>query len=163
MGVPVTDDEIVSGIGLTASNMVGGTNPSYTIANFVAMYPQFTNPGGAISDVIIQIYINLATATVQHDRWLDAWEVGMSLFVAHFLTLHIMGTASAGSPAATVIASGQARGLTTSRSAGDVSASTDYNLVGQDLNGWAAWKLTIYGTQYATLAKIIGMGGMYVR
>ena len=30
-------------------------------------------------------------------------------------------------------------------------------------HGWAAWKLTTYGTQFATLARMVGKGGMYIR
>lgn len=166
--IPVSTYEVMTGLGAEAMNQVSGTNPAYALSDFYAMYPQFAPTGVSPNEVyvvplaVMTMYLNLANATVKHARWLDAWEVGMGMFIAHFLTLFLQGTASAGSPAATVIAAGQARGLTTSRSAGDVSASTDYNLVGQDLDGWAAWKLTLYGTQYATLAKTIGMGGMYI-
>jgi hypothetical protein len=131
------------------------------------MYPQFgpdgsTTPKQLIPDPIIQMFIDLAHASIKEARWHGSWKIAMGWFVAHFLTLYLQGLASAGSPAAEVLAAGQAKGLNTSESVGDVSVSIDYNTIAQDLEGWAAWKLTIYGQQLATMGKLVGMGGMYV-
>jgi hypothetical protein len=34
--------------------------------------------------------------------------------------------------------------------------------IADDLEGWAAWKLTTFGQQLATFGKLIGSGGMVV-
>ncbi len=112
--------------------------------------------------VMLQTYLNLANASIQEARYHDAWQLCMGLFIAHFATLWLQGTANPGSSAAQVISAGRALGLDTSESAGDASVSTDYSAVANDLDGWAAWKLTNYGQQLATLGKLVGKGGMVV-
>lgn len=147
------------------SNLRTGTNPPYALSDFTAMYPQFgANAQGQylVPATVIQAYINLANASLQESRWHDSWQLAMGWFVAHFCTLYLQGTADPNSGAGAVLAAGQAKGLDTSQSVGDVSASTDYNAIAKDLDGWAAWTLTIYGQQLATMGKLMGKGGMYV-
>lgn len=157
----------VAGIIGDASNVRTGSNPPFLLADFFAQYPQFgpdgsTPPKYLVPTLITQMYINLADACIKQARWHDYWQISTGWFVAHFCTMYLMGTADPNSGAAAVLAAGQAKGLNTSESVGDVSVSTDYNNIAQDLEGWAAWKLTIYGQQLATIGKIVGMGGMYV-
>lgn len=154
-----------SQIASNASNLRIGDNPPYTVADFVSMYPAFgpdADDNYVVPEVILQMFVNLASASVQEARYHGAWQLCMGLFVAHFATLWLQSTAVAGSPAAKVIALGEAKGLRTSKSVGDVSVSIDYNAVAQDLNGWAAWKLTTFGQQFATIAKMVSKGGMCV-
>lgn len=148
-----------------ASNIITGINPSYVLADFYSAYPQFgpdTSNNYLVPQDVTKMYINLANACIKQARWNTAWQLVMGWFVAHFCTLYLQGTANPNSGAGAVLAAGQARGLDTAQSAGDVSVSTDYNSIGEDLSGWAAWKLTIYGTQLATMGKLIGKGGMYI-
>ena len=86
----------------------------------------------------------------------------MCLFISHFLTLYLQSKTPEGSPENQVIAAGEARGLKASKAVDSVSVSYDFTTAMQDLDGWAAFKLTTYGTQFATLAKIYGMGAAYV-
>lgn len=160
------DVSSVMGISSNASNIRIGDNPPYALTDFYAMYPQY-GPAGApptqpIGEPILQMLINLANASIQEARWHESWKMAMSLFVAHFATLWLQGTAAPGSSAAAVMQAGQAKGLYTSKSVGDVSTSIDYSAVASDLEGWAAWKLTNYGQQLATMGKLVGKGGMYV-
>ena len=148
-----------------ASNVKTGDNPTYTLSDFFAMYPQFDiNSEGAylVSITMLTLYLNLAHASIKEARYHDAWQICMGLFIAHFATLYLQSFSSADDGAAAVMAAGQSRGLITSESVGDVSVSTDYNVIAQDLDGWAAWKLTAFGQQLATMAKLVGKGGMYV-
>lgn len=153
----------------TASNLRGGANPPYTLNDFYINYPAFgpmhpcdsSNAEYLINPVVMQMYIDLANACLQESRWRSYWKVAMGWFVAHFLTLYLQSMADAGSPAAKVINAGQARGLQSSKSVGDVSVSYDFSTAMNDLDGWAAWKLTVYGQQLATAAKLVGKGGMY--
>lgn len=153
-----------------ASNVRPGTNPAYTIADFVAFYPQFgpatpippeTEGVPLVPDAVVQAYIDLAAVCIMQTRWHGMWKIATGLFVAHFCTLYLESLASPDSGAAAVISAGQARGIIASESASDVSASYDTSIA-NDLNGWAAWKLTSYGMQLATQARIVGMGGMMV-
>lgn len=154
-----------SGVIGRASNIRTGSNSAFTYNDFLAMYPQFgpdANGVYVVPQAITQMYIDLANASIRQVRWRSYWKVAMGWFVAHFCTLYLQGTADPNSGAAGVLAAGQTRGLVTSESAGDVSASIDYSAIAQDLDGWAAWKLTIYGQQLATIGRIVGAGGMYV-
>nr|WP_285860321.1 DUF4054 domain-containing protein [Brevibacillus sp. MER 51] len=154
-----------AGIIGVASNIRTGSNPLFTFDDFVSIYPQFgpdTNGKYVVPLEIVQMYIDLANTCIKEARWHSYWKVAMGWFVAHFSTLYLQGTADPNSGAAGVLKAGQSRGLATSKSAGDVSVSTDYSMIGQDLDGWAAWKLTIYGQQLATVGRIVGKGGMYV-
>lgn len=152
----------------TASNIRVGDNPPYILTDFYANYPVYGPRGDSLNatylvdPVIIQMYIELADASIKQARWKTGWKIAMGWFVAHFVTLYLQGTASPAGTAAQVIAAGQSRGLMSSKGVGDVSVSYDFSSIAQDLDGWAAWKLTIYGQQLATMGKILGKGGMYV-
>ena len=158
-------DARVDQLTATASNVFSGTNPSYVLSDFFAMYPQYGPNAGnyLVPMIILQMYIDLANACVNQARYRTAWAVCMGFFVAHFATLYLQGTASPNSSAGQVIEAGKAMGLTTSESVGDVSMSIDYNAIGASLSNWAAWNLTIYGQQFATIGRMVGKGGMMVR
>jgi hypothetical protein len=160
-GTEVDVQSIVS----NASNLRTGDNPPYTVDNFVSAYPQFGPDGSGnylVPQPVLQAFITLADASIKEARYHDAWQLCMGLFVAHFAALWLEGTAQAGSPAAQVLEAAKARGLRTSESVGEVSAGYDFSAIVQDLDGWAAWKLTIYGQQLATIARLVGKGGMVV-
>lgn len=166
----------VSGIISDASNIRAGDNPAYTLDDFYLEYPVYAprtvppvppaidpTTTHLINPVILQMYIGLADACIKEARWHSSWHLAMGWFVAHFATLYLQGLADVNSTAAQVIAKGQAKGLTASKSVSDVSVSYDYNTIASDLDGWASWKSTIYGQQLATMGRLYGKGGMYVR
>lgn len=159
-------DARVEQISASASNILPGTNPSYDSKDFFSMYPQFrtdANGDDLIPPIILQMYIDLASACVKQSRYRTAWAMCMGFFVAHFATMWLQGTVSPGSSAGQVLEAGKAQGLATSESVGDVSVSTDYSTIAVSLSSWAAWNLTIYGQQFATIGRMVGKGGMYVR
>ena len=143
-----------------ASN-IGNTNSSelYNESTFIAYFPQFT---GKVSTFILKAYIGMALECLPYSRWQSQWSFGVSLFVAHFLTLYLMTLDDANCPASQVISKSRAAmGLASSKSAGDVSISYDHGYL-DSINDWGTWNLTIYGQQFASLAKLMGKGGMYV-
>lgn len=154
------------GIVATASNLKNGTNPPYTLEDFYSMYPQFGPATDGVTyvvpQVITQMYLDLANACIKEARWHGFWKVGMSLFIAHFCTLYVQGIANPDSGAAGILKAGQARGLETSVSVGDVSVSTDFNIIANGIEGWAGFKTTSYGLQLAGIGKRVGKGGVYV-
>lgn len=118
-------------------------------------------PGTLVAPMIVmQMYINLALASLQKNKWLDYWQVAMSLFVAHFLTLYLLSDGNKLSTPGQIAQTGLARGIAVSKAAGDVNVS--YETIVGDLEGFASWNRTEYGQQLATFATIIGMGPMYI-
>lgn len=155
-----------------ASNIRTGDNPTYAIADFLAIYPQFgsTTPIAPaiegttnIPTMVIQLYIDLAQACIKQARWHTTWSIAMSLFIAHFCTLWLRGTCSPDDNKDTIIDAGYTEGIITSSSVDGVSYSMDIASSANDLEGYAAWKSTSYGIQLATFAKMYGKGGMVVR
>ena len=143
-----------------AANIKDGLNPPFTLDEFKTMYPQFQ--GEAVPDLLLEMYLELADNAIKEARWHSYWKMAMGLFVAHFATLWAMGTAEPSSTAADVVRTGQARGLVASKSVRDLSVSYDYSAALDGLNDWAAWNMTQYGMQLATLSRMIGKGGMQV-
>jgi hypothetical protein len=150
---------------IDASGIRTGDNPPYTLTDFYTAYPQFgqdTSGNYIVPEVVAQMYLDLANACIKEARWHKSWQLAMGWFIAHFLTLYLQGTANPDSGAGAVLKAGQAQGLQTSVSVGDVSVSTDYATIANSVNGWAGWKLTIYGQQLMQIGRLIGIGAMYV-
>lgn len=145
----------------TASNIkIAGGNPSFTAQDFYDFYPQFS---GLIPDPVLAQFIGMANVTVLETRWHENWSFGMCLFIAHFCTMYLQTTSGASSPTAQqVISEAQTRGLQTSKSVGDVSVSYDFNVLVNGIEGWAQFKQTSYGFQFASLARMLGKAPVYV-
>lgn len=154
-------DMDVFGIIAGASNIRTGGNTEYTKETFLEAYPQFKDTE-IVPSVVVDAWVKLARASVQKARFHDAWEIAMGLFIAHWLTLYIQTSAKEGDPVGKVITAGLAKGLQTSKSAGDLSVSYDFNSITSDFNGWGTYKLTAYGQQFVTMARIYSIGGMCV-
>lgn len=143
-----------------ASNIKGGDNPPFSVSDFKALSPQFQND--IVPDVVLEMYLELAHNAIKQARFHSYWKMAMGLFISHFATLWVMSAADPAGDAAGVVQAGSARGLDVSKSAGGVSVSKDYSLITGGLEGWGAWHMTTYGTQLATLAKMVTKGGMLV-
>lgn len=156
----------VYGIIAAASNIKFGDNPVYTKDDFLESYPQFKAKDDEsepiIPSVVIDAWVKFARASISARRYGDAWELVMGLFIAHFLTLYLQSAASADDPVKSIINAGLAKGLQSSKSAGDLSVGYDFGSVTNDFNGWGTYKLTSYGQQFITLARAYTVGGMTV-
>jgi Protein of unknown function (DUF4054) len=190
---------------------------------------------------VIQLYLNLAYASLVYKRWREQWCVAMGWFIAHYCTLYAQTDASdvmseletiihgevpvgavpgtvytlsaappggavdltingllqvpgaaytllnatitltattvlndvlfvtwpiqqqaltSGQPnGAQIAAQGLAGGIQTNKSVGDVSVG--YQSLAA-LEDWAAWGLTKYGQQLATMARVVGQGPMVI-
>lgn len=139
----------------TALLTTGGTGMGATV-NITAV-SQFASAG--VPQSVLQMYINLANASLQQARWQDSWLFAMGLFVAHYATLYLRSAGSVGGTPQQIASSGLALGLAVSKAAGDVSITNEYITGWED---WGAWSLTLFGQQLITMAKIVGMGGMYI-
>ena len=158
----------VFGIIAGASNIRTGDNPPYTSEDFLAAYPQFGKVDEAtgqpiIPVVMLEAWVKMANASLSKARYHDAWEILMGFFIAHFLTLYLQSAASPDDPTQKIINAGLAKGRVSSKSAGDLSISYDFSIVsGQEFAGWGTYKLTAFGQQFITLARVYSMGGMVV-
>jgi hypothetical protein len=141
---------VFNGIIGDASNIMCGSNPSFSYDDFLSMFPNggFDNTD-TYPEVLVQTFIDMANANLNFNRWQSKWKLAMANYVAHYCTIYSTG-------------SGQAIGLNTSESVGDVSVSMDYNAVAQGLALSGDWLLTKYGTNLATMAKSVPKGPMYV-
>ena len=149
-----------------ASNIRPGGNPTdYTLETFLAEYPQFTateNGVPAIPDVVKQAWFNLAYNSLSYNRYHELWRTCMGLFIAHWLTLYLQTQTAADAPIRNIVNAGLAKGVQTSKSAGDLSVSYDFSAVANDFEGWGTYKLTLFGQQFITLARLACKGGMVV-
>lgn len=144
-----------------ASNIVDGENPPYTCEDFRNMMPAFTYD--IITDEQLQHFIDMANAVVKEARWLALWKEGMRLYIAHFVTL-FLETPEEGATRQQILNGGKLKGNKTGKTVGQVSVNYDNGSAAiSDLDGWASWKLTTYGVQFASYARLVGLGGMYVR
>lgn len=155
------------GIIAGASNIRRGNNPPYTSENFLALYPQFgkldENGAQIIPQTVMDAYVNLAHASLSIARYHAVWETVMGFFIAHWLTLYLQSLSSVNDPIGKIVSAGLAKGLQSSKSAGDLSVSYDFSFLnGTDFDGWGTYKLTAFGQQFATIARMYGMGGMVV-
>lgn len=147
-----------------ASGIKKPNNSTYTSEQFLAAYPQFAtvvDEQPVVPDAVLDMFIDLTNEVVSEQRFGKMWEYCCGLYCAHMLTLWMLGQVPADSTAEDIVASGTAIGTVTSESADGVSYSLDTSAV-RDLAGWADFTLTRFGVLYASIAKRLAKGGMYV-
>jgi len=240
--------QFLQGVGLAKGTVITGIGTGSITVN----QPALSDGTGSLLQVyekppvpmaVVQLYINLALASLVQARWEDSWFIAVAWFVAHYLTLYaksdsaevsyalstsVHGEVPSGltpgsvytlsvappggalstftkngsyltpatdysldgvtitlveptvvtdqlyatwlvqtetlqsgvSSGAQVAAQGLAIGIQTSKSVGDVSVG--YQVLNA-LEDWAAWNLTLYGQQLATLARVVGSGPVLIR
>lgn len=109
--------------------------------------------------VAIQLYLNLALASIMQARWLDSWTLGMALFIAHYCTLYMRSESGPNLTAAQIATSGLEKGITISKAVGDVSTSA---ALIEPFVDWGSFAETTYGIQLVTMAQGIAMGPIWV-
>jgi hypothetical protein len=140
----------VDGLTLTLSNNAIASSISQSYLYLSAPIPL----------IVIQTYINLASACVNYNRYFDSWQLCIGLFVAHYLTMWATANQiGATSSVAQIAATGLAIGIKTSKHAGNVGMGIRPL---DDLIGWGTFQLTLYGQQFASIAKVLGSGNMLV-
>lgn len=153
-----------------AANIGDGDRGTYTLAFFQADFPEFytkTYENGVaaytamLPETIISRYIDSANATISPSTWCDDWRLAAGLFVAHNVALRMQTYADGSTPAA-VAANSANVGTVKSATMGDTSLSYDNTAINSGTEKWGAWNLTKYGSQLATMARMIGIAGSYV-
>lgn len=163
VGQPVSGPGIPSGTTVQAVDFTDIPNvltlsQAGTVGGSVAL--TVWNPDNyVIPAPVLAAYINLASASLMWARWRDTWLFGMALYINHFSTLWLRASGDACSSPGRIAAAGLARGITISKSVGPVSQGMQ---VVAGLDDWGSWNQTEAGLQFATFAKVMGMGPMLV-
>jgi hypothetical protein len=122
-----------------------------TVDQFRRDFQEFSNVT-KIPDATIQFNLDMAYLFLT-ERWDSAIvDKGAELFTAHQLVLSMRNmrtVAINGIPGQT--------GIITSKSVGGVSLS--YDTAHAFMADWGYWNLSDYGTRFAFLANMVGMGG----
>ena len=117
------------------------TMPAFADA---AQYPTFQ----------FNFYLNLGKKLLNEDRWEDLLDYGLTLFIAHYLTLYKrrMDAASVGGDAGKIV------GNETSKAVDSVSKSMDVS--GVIITDAGHWNQTTWGVQFYQLMMMAGAGGI---
>ena len=125
-------------------------NPEYTSDNFLTAYPQFS-----MMDIsVVDAWVGIAHQCVKYSLWDKTWELGMGLFIAHFLTLYQQTIEE--DLVNPVLSKGLSKGLITSESVGGMSVSYDLSSFTSEFDGWGTFKQTIFGQQYVHFLQMMG-------
>lgn len=145
-----------------------GEHGTYTAAMFLEDFPQFTKKVSEdseqvslVPDAMLGLFINQANDSVLPTRWGGMWRYAAGLYTAHFSALHLQTYAEASASASQAAAGAQLVGAVKSAAMGDTSISYDNSAITAGTEKWGAWNGTQYGQQLVTLARLVGMGGMY--
>ena len=163
---------LFAGVRRTAANVPGpGEAGDYTVDMFQEDFPEFFTrntvmaPGEGeyapmLPEAMLQRFVDSANASVVPYRWGPDWRMAAGLFTAHLAALRLQTYADGSTPAATA---GNSANVGTVKTAtlGATSLSYDNAATNAGTEKWGAWNLTKYGSQLATMARMIGIAGMY--
>jgi hypothetical protein len=127
-----------------------------TVSSFRTDFPEFKD-NVKYPDSGINYYLTLAlTMLVNPLRWGTVYDNGVELFIAHNLVLESQAQSSAKTGASPGLQTGAISG----KSVGPVSVSYDAS-AGLEPEA-SHWNLTVYGTRFLNLARMVGAGGLQV-
>ena len=151
----------------TAANIPGpGEQGTYTAEDFAEDYPEFyTLTDGTYTPMIpaamLERFIQSANAAVIPARWGNDWRLAVGLYTAHLVALRLQ-TYSDGSTPGAAAANSANVGTVKTATLGDTSIGYDKTATSAGTEKWGAWNLTKYGSQLATMARMLGIAGTYV-
>lgn len=150
-----------------------GEQGSYSPDMFYMDFPQFTKrippgeEGGAesveslVPEGILNMFVDQANDNVLPSRWGSMWRYAAGLYTAHFAALYLKTWAPGSDNSGQAAGSAAQPGAVKSATMGDTSISYDNSAVTAGTEKWGAWNATQYGSQLVTMARLVGMGGMY--
>ena len=122
---------------------------TFSIPAFRANFPEFSDTT-VYPTTVVQFWLTLAENLVPCQIWKDCWTQGVSLYIAHEITLAAQNQKAAaigGIP-------GQNSGIASQKAVGSVNVSYDSQSNSEKDAGY--WNLTNYGKQFIRLARIFG-------
>lgn len=102
----------------------------------------------------ITFWATIAEQMVPQRVWKNLWTQGVSLYVAHEITLAAQNATSAANGGVP----GTSGGIANSKAVGSVSVGYDSTVTSEKDAGW--WNLTNYGKQFFRLVQIFGAGAI---
>ena len=151
----------------TAANIPApGEQGNYSADDFAEDYPEFyTLADGVYTPMLpaamLERFIESANAAVIPARWGNDWRLAVGLYTAHLVALRLQ-TYSDGSTPGAAAANSANVGTVKTATLGDTSISYDNAATNAGTEKWGAWNLTKYGSQLATMARMLGIAGTYV-
>ncbi len=144
-----------------ASGVANFVEGNYTAEMFNADFPQFKTSQGASLVPMLDTFIEMANDTISPDRWGKSWRYAAGLFVAHMSAMYLKSYAPSSDSTAAAVSGADQVGVVKSATMGDTSVSYDASAITAGTEKWGTWNLTKYGGQLATMARMIGIAGMY--
>ena len=137
---------------------------TYTRDMFLADFPQFTKSDGSpiAPDSVMGMFVSQAASSIAPDKWAEQWRYACGLYTAHNLTLYLRTYAESSETPAQAAASGATVGIVKSAKLGDAEVSYDTAALTAGTEKWGGLNATQYGQQLATMARLVGLGGMLV-
>lgn len=167
--LPATNDALAPGQLITGKDIPAGTTILSVTGTAVVLSANATATNAAeaalfyaaplVPLAVMNAYILLASASVMQSRWQDGWALGMALSIAHYATLWLQSDGNGATTAAQAAQQGIAKGIQVSKAVGDTSVG--YQAL-TEFEDWGSWNLTMYGQQFATMARVIGAGPMLI-
>ena len=136
-----------------------GEQGTYSKEMFLEDFPQFTD---LLPEGILTTFLTQVNDSVLPSRWGSMWRYAAGLYLAHFAAVYLKTYAPESSGAAQAAAKAQPAGVIKSATMGDTQISYDNSAVTIGTEKWGSWNATQYGQQLATLARLVGMGGMWI-
>ena len=150
-----------------------GEQGSYSPDMFYMDFPQFTKrippgeEGGAesveslVPEGILNMFVDQANDSVLPSRWGSMWRYAAGLYTAHFAALYLKTWSPGSDNSGQAAGSAAQPGAVKSATMGYTSISYDNSAVTAGTEKWGSWNATQYGSQLVTMARLVGMGGMY--
>lgn len=141
-----------------------GERGAYTADMFKEDFPQFFNSGEKclVPEGILGTFLEQVNDSVLPSRWGTMWRYASGLYLAHFSSLYLKTYAEHSDSASRVSAKAAQMGAVKSADLGDTSISYDNTAVTAGTEKWGMWNATQYGAQLVTMARMVGMGGMWI-
>lgn len=125
------------------------------VETFRSQFPEFSSEE-AYTTPQVEFWLSIAVLRVNAVRWGDLADQGVALYLAHALTIARANSrvaAMGGNP-------GQNSGPLSGKTADKLSAT--YDTAAAAIEGAGPLNLTVYGTSYAELRRMMGLGGAYI-
>lgn len=122
---------------------------TFDVAAFRTAFPEFASTE-SYPTPMVNFWLTLATQQIDPCIWKNTWNTGVSLYLAHELTLARQNAQAAsvgGTP-------GTQGGVATQKTVGSVSVQYDAQTTTEKDAGY--WNLTTYGKQFYRLSRVFG-------
>ncbi len=148
-----------------------GERGNYTVETFLQAFPQFRKAGeleegetaeSLVPAAMLENFVEQANDSVLPSRWGSMHGYAAGLYVAHFSALYLKTYAEGSANGSAAAAGAVPAGAVKTAAMGDTTISYDNSAITAGTEKWGAWNATQYGQQLVALARMVGMGGMYV-